>query len=202
MEKQLNKFISAIFHPMLFPTYYLLVVLNMRLGFLLMIPEKGKWMITGLIFITTYLLPMLISKIIFSSFSRFFSTNGHDKQSLLLATAIFFYVTTYYLFTGLQISPMITIFILGSTSLLVLTIVISAFWNISAYMIATGALFGAYLSMAIILKIDLLLLLISLILLSGYVGYSRLKTSNHQPLQVYSGFFLGTVIMYLHFLYF
>ena len=200
MQKQLSILISSIFHPLLFPTYYLLIFLNTQFGFLF-IPEKGKWMITGLIFITTFLLPMLVTAVFGRSFSKLFFANLQDKRSLLLATSIFFYITTYYFLTEIQLSPMLTIFILGSTSLLVLTIVISAFWNISVYMIALGALFGAFLCIALTLKIDMLLLLITLIILAGFIGYSRLKFSFHQPLQIYSGFLLGTIIMYLHFFY-
>jgi len=202
MEKNLAKFISVIFHPLLFPTYYLLIILNLDFTFSLFIPEKGKWLVAGLVFIATFLLPVLVTEILGWKFKRFFSINGGDERSLNLATAIFFYITTYYFLTGIQITPMFTIFILGATTLLVLTVIISSVWRISVYMISTGALFGAFLCIAIVLKTDLLLLLITLIFLAGFIGYSRLKTTGHTPMQVYSGFLLGTIMMYLHFLYF
>jgi len=202
MEKNLAKFISVIFHPLLFPTYYLLIILNLDFTFSLFIPEKGKWLVAGLVFIATFLLPVLVTEILGWKFKRFFSINGGDERSLNLATAIFFYITTYYFLTGIQLTPMFTIFILGATTLLVLTVIISSVWRISVYMIATGALFGAFLCIAIVLKTDLLLLLITLIFLAGFIGYSRLKTTGHTPMQVYSGFLLGTITMYLHFLYF
>jgi len=202
MEKNLAKFISVIFHPLLFPTYYLLIILNLDFTFSLFIPEKGKWLVAGLVFIATFLLPVLVTEILGWKFKRFFSINGGDERSLNLATAIFFYITTYYFLTGIQLTPMFTIFILGATTLLVLTVIISSVWRISVYMISTGALFGAFLCIAIVLKTDLLLLLITLIFLAGFIGYSRLKTTGHTPMQVYSGFLLGTIMMYLHFLYF
>lgn len=202
MEKNLAKFISVIFHPLLFPTYYLLIILNMQFSFSLFMPEKGKWMVVGLVFIATFLLPVLVTEILGWKLKKFFANNGGDERSLNLATAIFFYITTYYFLTGIQLTPMFTIFILGSATLLVITVIISSLWKISVYMIATGALFGAFLCIAIILNTDLLLLLITLIFLAGFVGYSRLKSSTHTPMQVYSGFLLGTVTMYLHFLYF
>jgi len=202
MEKNLAKFISVIFHPLLFPTYYLLIILNLDFTFSLFIPEKGKWLVAGLVFIATFLMPVLVTEILGWKFKRFFGINGGDERSLNLATAIFFYITTYYFLTGIQLTPMFTIFILGATTLLVLTVIISSVWRISVYMIATGALFGAFLCIAIVLKTDLLLLLITLIFLAGFIGYSRLKTTGHTPMQVYSGFLLGTITMYLHFLYF
>jgi len=202
MEKNLAKFISVIFHPLLFPTYYLLIILNLDFTFSLFIPEKGKWLVAGLVFIATFLMPVLVTEILGWKFKRFFGINGGDERSLNLATAIFFYITTYYFLTGIQLTPMFTIFILGATTLLVLTVIISSVWRISVYMISTGALFGAFLCIAIVLKTDLLLLLITLIFLAGFIGYSRLKTTGHTPMQVYSGFLLGTIMMYLHFLYF
>ena len=202
MEKLLTKFVSAIFYPMLFPTYYMIIIFNLHFGFSFMIPGKGKWMLTGLVFITTCAIPVLITEILGWKFKRLFYTDKKDKRLLLLATSVFFYISTYYLLARLQLSPMFSVFILGSTSLLVLGIIISVLWSISFYMIAAGALFGAFLCVAIILKTDLLLLLSTLIFLAGFLGYSRLKNSEHTPLQVYSGFLLGTITMYLHFLYF
>jgi hypothetical protein len=202
MEKQLSNLIAAIFHPMLFPTYYVLIVLNLQFSFSLMIPDKSKWSVVALVFISTFLVPMLITEVLGWKIKRTVFEKRSNKRILLLITAMIFYFMTYYLLIKLQLSPIFTIFILGSTSLLFMMLIISAFWTISAYMVATGALFGAFLCMAVILKTDMILLLITLIFLSGFIGYSRMKTTIHSPLQIYSGFFLGAGTMYLHFLYF
>jgi len=202
MEKQLSRLISAIFHPMLFPTYYVLIVLNLQFSFSLMIPDRGKWSVVALVFISTFLVPMLLTEVLGWKMKSNIVEKRSNERTLLLTISMIFYFMTYYLLNRLQLSPIFTIFILGSTSLLFMTLIISAIWTISGYMIASGALFGAFLCMAVILKTDLILLLITLIFLSGFIGYSRLKTTAHSPLQVYSGFFLGAITMYLHFLYF
>lgn len=202
MEKQLTKFISAVFHPMLFPTYYLLIIFNMQFSFSLILPVTGKWRILFLVFILTFLIPWLFSQVFTGQIGKFFRMTGADVRRIPLSVALFFYVITYSMLSQLQISPLFTIFILGSITLLAITLIVSTFWIVSIYMVATGALFGAFLCMALILKSDMLHLLMTLIFLAGFVGYSRLKTSAHQPIQVYSGFFLGAITMYLHFLYF
>ncbi len=202
MEKQLTKFISAVFHPMLFPTYYLFIIFNMQFSFSQILPETGKWRILILVFISTFLIPGLFSQVFGRQIGKFIRITGNDARRIPLSIALFFYVITYSMLSQLQISPLFTIFILGSISLLAIALIITTFWSISIYMVATGALFGAFLCMALILKSDMLLLLMTLIFVAGFVGYSRLKTSAHQPMQVYSGFLLGAVTMYLHFLYF
>jgi membrane-associated phospholipid phosphatase len=35
----------------------------------------------------------------------------------------------------------------------------------------------------------------ALVILSGFVGYARLRLNAHTPLQVYVGFLLGTLIL-------
>ena len=77
---------------------------------------------------------------------------------------------------------------------------ISYFWKISAHLVGWGGLVGLILILSLRFNTDLMLFLILAILSSGFIGFARLKLEAHNPLQVYSGFLLGFVIMIVVFL--
>ena len=95
----------------------------------------------------------------------------------------------------LQIAPVFSYFMIGATLLLIITLVINLFWKISSHMVAMGAVMGAVTGISLLLAINLKLLIIMIILVSGLVAYSRLKLNAHFPVQVYAGFMLGVVVM-------
>jgi membrane-associated phospholipid phosphatase len=62
-------------------------------------------------------------------------------------------------------------------------------------MLGMGGIVGTIIGLILRYQIDAVPLVISLILISGLVGYSRLRLNAHTPLQVYAGFVLGTMIL-------
>ena len=159
-------------------------------------------MIIGLIFITTFVVPALLISIFSFGMKKLVKTDGNEERYLPLAIAIIFYFLTYYLLNQVQLSAVFNIFNLGATSLLVFCLLITLAWKISIYMAAAGAVFGALLGIAIIMDINIITILILAILYSGFVGYARIKLEKHSPAQIYAGFLLGSVTMFLHYLYF
>ncbi len=158
-------------------------------------------MILGLVFITTFILPGLLMNIFGMIMRKSEKLGAREERLLALVITAIFYLLSYYLVSRIQLSPIFSLFILGSTTLIVATLVISLFWNISAYAIGTGALFGAFLGLHLTLNIDLLLLLFFALLAGGATGFSRLKMEKHTPAQFYTGFIIGAVGMLAHFLY-
>ena len=62
-------------------------------------------------------------------------------------------------------------------------------------MLGMGGLTGVFLGFALRIGIDIFPFLAFLILLSGLVGYARLKVNSHNPPQVYAGYIVGVVLM-------
>ncbi len=58
-------------------------------------------------------------------------------------------------------------------------------------MASIGGLTGFLISVSIILKTDIPVLIISAIIISGFLGYSRIRLGAHKPSEVYAGFVLG-----------
>jgi hypothetical protein len=196
METRLARIISYIFHPLLIPTYSFLLLLNMKAYFSMIIPGSAKWLIISLIFITTFLFPSLF--VLFFYRRKLISSvqmeSKEDRTLPYVVTVIFFYVT-YYLLKRLQISPIFYYYMAGATFLVISTLIINLFWKISGHMVSVGALLGAVIALSIILGINLTPALLITILLSGLVGSARLKVGSHNPPQIYTGFFLGLIVM-------
>jgi len=69
-------------------------------------------------------------------------------------------------------------------------------------MVAMGAVFGAFLGLAFTLNIEIIFILLITLFISGVIGFSRLRIGKHSPAQVYAGFLLGVVTMFVHYLLF
>lgn len=201
METKLAKTISYIFHPLLMPTYALIILFNLHAYFALLIPQIAKWQIIGLVFIITFFLPaffifLLLKKGVIKSF---YMHTREERVFPFIITAIFYFLA-YYLFRQIQIAPLFYFFILGSTLLIITTLFINFFWKISIHMIAIGGLLGTLLGISFVFNVNIPFLIFLVILCSGLIGFSRIKLNSHNPPQVYAGFLTGVFVMLLLFL--
>ncbi|MBE0661612.1 MAG: hypothetical protein IH597_04010 [Bacteroidales bacterium] len=192
IETATARAISYIFHPMLLSTYAMIILFNMRVYFSMGIPSKAKWMIGILIFIITGLLPMLTA-LLMSRLGITKSIQMDQREERIwpfVITAVFYYLG-YYLLKQLELSPVFLLFMLGAFVTVVISLMISFFWKISVHMIGMGGLVGAFTGLSLKIMIDLPILIIALIFLSGLTGFSRLKLMAHSPAQVLAGFVAG-----------
>ncbi|MCD4745389.1 MAG: hypothetical protein K8R58_03735 [Bacteroidales bacterium] len=202
METKIAKTISYIFHPLIIPSYILLLLFNLNSYFSLLISPSAKLMILGMIFTITFILPLL-SIFIFLKKGLVKTIQMETKEERVypfIITAIFYYLA-YYLLKQLQLSPVFYLFILGSTLLIIITLFINFYWKISIHMIAVGGMLGTFLGLSLILNIDITFLISLIILCAGFVGFARLKLNTHKPPQIYSGFLLGAAFMLLLFIF-
>jgi membrane-associated phospholipid phosphatase len=123
-----------------------------------------------------------------------------DRIIPFIMTAIFFSLA-YYLLKQLHISPIYNYFIIGTTFIIIIALIINYFWKISIHMIAMGGMLGAFLALSFVLIINIPILIMLIIFISGLVGFARLKLNIHSPAQVYIGFLTGVTIMFLLFIF-
>jgi hypothetical protein len=202
MELRIAKIISNIFHPLFIPFYTILVLLNSDSYLSLMIPPKGKLLLAGVVLLTTVLLPLFTSLILIRMkiIHSYFPKTREERIYLLLNAAIFYYLT-YYLLKGIHISLFFNYFMLGSTLLVICSLIISFFHGISLHMVATGGLLGGMLAETFGHSLDVTGFILALILLSGLIGTARLKTDSQKPAGIYSGFLVGITVMFLLFIF-
>jgi membrane-associated phospholipid phosphatase len=201
IETGIARAITYICHPMLLSTYALVVLFNMEVYFSIGIPAKAKWMIVLLVFIITGLLPMLLA-VLMSRLGIVKTLHMEQREERIwpfVITALFYYLA-YYLVKQLDLSTVYIIFMLGAFLTVIVGLVISFFWKISVHMIGMGGIVGAFTGLSLRLMIDMPLLIVILILLSGLTGFARLKLLAHTPAQVLAGFVAGFGVFILLFL--
>lgn len=190
------KIVSTVFHPLLVPTYALLLLMNLNTHSILSIPENYRYIVVGFVFIFTFVIPTLIILIAvkLGKVGSLQMETQRERIFPLLMVAVLFYAT-YYMLKQASLSGLITFFMVGSTMLVLITLLINYATKISLHMTAWGGLLGALLGFAVRLQFNLTLVIFSLILLIGIIAAARLKLNAHTPFQIYLGFLLGTIGM-------
>lgn len=111
---------------------------------------------------------------------------------------LLFYGICYYRMLGLPLDPVLTNMFLGAIIAVGLALLITRKFKISIHMVGIGGLLGAVLGLGIQHGLyGLAPLVYTLIILGGLVGSARLILDAHKPNEVYSGFLLGLVVVFL-----
>lgn len=196
METRLAKIISYILHPVFLPVFGLLILFNMKAYFSFEIVLKARLIILAFVFVTTILFPLLIITLLKrQGFIDSFQMRTKEERRLpYLITAIFYFLT-YQILHQMQLHEIYSFYFMGATFLMAIVVIINIWWKISIHMVGIGGVFGMVCGLAIVLSIDMIFLISVVALLSGIVGYARLKLNTHKSSEVYSGFLVGMVIM-------
>ena len=196
MEEKAAKIISVIFHPLLIPTYALLLLINTNTHFTLVLPENYRYITVSFVFLSSFVLPTL-AMLILLKMGKINSLEMKSRQERTLPLFIvagFFYGTYYLLNQGPHLA-LFNIFMLGATLLVIMSLLINYFTKISIHMVALGGMFGTFAGFSLVFNLNLTFLLYLIALISGLTGFARLKLGAHSPSQIYLGFTLGTVFM-------
>ena len=202
MERRFAQVISVVYYPLFVPTYAFAILLTMPAYFSALMPAGAKWMVIGLVFLTTCLLPTLFifAMIKTGMVTTTFLSKREDRTMPYIVSIIFFYLT-YYILKKLQISPVYYYFVIGATLLNILVMGINFFWKISSHMASVGALAGMILGLSYFLGNFYFFFIAITLLSAGITGFARLKLQAHTPAQVYAGFLLGFFTILALFLY-
>lgn len=195
METRVAKTISYIFHPLLMPTYGFAFIFFTENYISTFIPLLLKYIILGVTFLFTFLLPT-VNALILLKMKRIQSLEMETNQERIIpysSTALYFFAL-YYLFYDADFPAIFKIVILGAGISILLTFIINFKWKISAHTVGIGGIAGAALGIIYRLQMDMSVAFISILLLAGIVSYARLKLNAHSPAQVYSGFVLGFIV--------
>lgn len=192
--------ISVLFHPLLVPSYALLVLTSLNSHFFLSMPPAYKYMLTAFVFLTTFVMPALILLILrkFNVIKSLEMPERQERVMPLMMVAAFFYLT-YYLLKQSDQNTIITLFMIGATMLVLLCLIINYFTKISIHATSWGGFLGALLGFSLRFQVDLVVWILIVLFVSGMVGTARLLLRVHTPGQVYNGFILGIVSQMLLF---
>ena len=194
-----SKILSFVFHPVLMPTYAILLLLYFSKVFSQFMPIEQKTHLINLTLIFTLLLPLLSIFLLkkLKIVSSIYMENQKERKWPLLI-AISSYYLLFRMFEFLYIHPIIIKLVLGAMLILFLAVIISNFWKISLHMLGIGGVFGAFLAFQYLFG-GKLFLIILLLLCSGLVAYARINENTHTLKQVYLGFLVGACVEFLIF---
>ena len=195
-EPRIARVISFVFHPVLIPSYILLLLMNLDGSLYQSLPFSYKMTLTGIVFLTTLIFPLFVTWMLLrlNIISSVFMTIKEERIYPVLAVSVFYYLT-YFLLKGIHISVIFSYYMLGATMLAILSLVINFYRKISLHTIAAGGFTGLFLGLSLNFGINLNKEIFTGILLAGIIGFARLKSDSHQPAEIYSGFLMGVVVM-------
>ena len=195
-EEKLAKILSVLFHPLLMPTYGLVIYFQIQQHMGIVLIPKVRWMLLLFIFSMTFMIPLSLTLVMkkLRLISSLEMPTAKERIIPLLVTAVIF-VITYYSLRPTGLLPDFQLFILGSAELVFIALLLSLFTKISIHMMGIGGVTGAIIAVGLVSTVPVIHFLNLSILISGLLGFSRLRLHAHKEFQIYLGYFIGVFVM-------
>jgi len=190
-----SKVISYLLHPLWMPLYVVLMFweMNSRVHFY---PQSSAWYyIIFVVLINSIIIPLLMFWMMrrLGIISSLRMEERKDRVYPFLVTGIF-YLTSWFVFYNLGILDLVAYLFIVAAVLAFISLVVNVFWKISVHSISMGAMSVFIIFLTSVYFISSSWPSYAIILLSGVVGFARLKLQCHSPAQIYSGYLLGALV--------
>ncbi|TAG90321.1 MAG: hypothetical protein EAZ20_04555 [Bacteroidetes bacterium] len=190
--------ISAIFHPLLLPSYAFGVLFFLSNLTIFPTSTEIKWRLWIILFVLTFAIPFLLILVFYftKNIKNLMISDKEERVNPFLFTTLLYciFASFFLLNENLARFPAIGLILTGiSLSLAVLTW-ITIYWQISAHSIGMSGMLGSALALQIVFDSNLLLPFFVLIFLTGLVMSMRLYLQAHTPSQVWAGAGVGFFI--------
>jgi len=193
----LAKFLSVLFHPLLFPSYGALLVIATNPNLYGQFGDRVHivWLIVT--FALTFVFPvvwMLMMKKL-EMIESLQVERAKERIVPFIATATFYLWCTWMFKPSatMKIPPNQLIFymMLGASLAVFFSFIINIFSKVSLHGVGAGSLVGLLLVMNRYSTYDLRMALVLVILMAGIIGTARLLLDAHTPRQVFMGYVVG-----------
>jgi hypothetical protein len=194
----LSRILSVVLHPLLIPTIAISALMLQPGIYSIILPYRLYIWFLSLIIIFTLGIPVS-SVFILLKFKAVDSIelNHRSERTIPLLIASSSYMALLYFLKPTNIPPVFLYVLYSATFALLAGLLINMFYKISLHTLGWGALAATLASLSIHLGIPMLAFIVVSILLSGIVGYARLKQNAHNQTQVYVGYLAGVCIVLL-----
>ncbi|MCA6368714.1 MAG: hypothetical protein IM631_22235 [Cytophagales bacterium] len=194
--KQVAKFISVVFHPLLLTTY-LVIILSYYFPSMLMIRKENRMVIVGLVFVFTFVLPA-VNLVMLRAFGNIQSLTLQSRRERILPfvfISLLYLLVTFLFYFKLPFSANFNKLMMIISALVVVSLMITLFYKISIHSIAMGGGIGILLPLnQVTEQMSLLWPTAFTILVTGLVMSSRLVLDAHSPREVMYGGVVGFVV--------
>lgn len=202
MTRILARIFSVLFHPILMPLLGLAIIFNTGTYASFLAPEY-KLSLYIIVSISTIVLPLCILPFLLyrKIINNIEMDTGRERILPFIITGGFYYLA-FYLVSRLSAPSVIEMFLLAGLTALVILMIVNFFWKISIHMAGIGGIIGLIIACSFRFALDLRVLLMLAVAAAGIVGYSRLSLNKHRPMQVYAGFAVGFLTIFLILFYY
>jgi membrane-associated phospholipid phosphatase len=183
-------------------SFAVLVVFNS--GHYLSVVNPGvRNTIYSIYFILTFVLPALFIPVLyfFGMISKL-EIDVRKERLLPLLTVSIMYALGWYFMSRISMPPILINIILAALVTVVASFFVTIFWKVSLHSTGIGGLLGFVFYLANVKDLSVLFMGFLIILVSGMVGTARLYLKRHSPAQIYVGYFLGFIAVYISMLIF
>lgn len=195
--KTIAHVISTIFQPLLMPTYGVMLIFVYTYFGMIYLPQFWRILLPVVLFsfaIPGLLIFMLYRMKIISDLSL-----KHRQERIypyLITLISYSAMIVYYFRIGM---PMWFLMIMAaSVAIMVIAILITLAWKISAHMFGVGGLIGGAMAVTYFVeRSNPFFMFMGLFIIAGLVGTSRLILRRHTLNQVIAGFLLGFLVSFL-----
>lgn len=194
-------FFSYLFHPLFLP----IIVTYLFFNRLLMTNPAFGWIVYGIIFFNTVLLPYLFYRYV--SKKNALKPDGEKKTIILsLVFNLYCYTLVAALLKYFGLGVYVESFFYSIAVITLVALVVNFFWKISLHLLAMGGVVGFILSYVFFFNVYILSVFSIVLVIASVVAASRLALNAHTPAQIYAGFLTGVgltmLTTYLNLLYY
>ena len=198
MSRNFAFFLSALFHPVFVNLLNLFMLFTFFPALSHGVPAKLRLYYMSYVFITTSIVPMVV---VFSLriTGKIKSLSIEDKEERRLPYLITFlmYVFNYYNLTNYTVPPLLLSYLFSGAVIMLAILVINYFYKISIHAATLGSGAAILLSSAYHNSSDTRLYLAGFLIISGLVCSARLFMKSHDEAQIYLGYLLVTIFMFI-----
>lgn len=190
--------LSILLHPLFMPVYTVAMLLHVdpRMGWFLR--DELRWVLLGMVALMTVAFPLTSTLLMMRAglVSRLDMPTAQERIGPYAITLLY-YAFTWYLITEFPMHPAIGRFFIGTFIALLLTLLITLRWKISAHMVGIGGVLGTFVALGWYFVPPLFPYVVGTLLLGGLLGTARLLNGQHTPAQVYAGAALGFTCVFV-----
>lgn len=197
MIRTISKVLSYLLHPILMPSYAVLLIFQISSYYSTIVNDDIKLRVYIIVAINTLAIPVAAVYLMYlRGWIKSFTMEDRSERILPFIVTSICYFAAYYLLRFLPLPKVFNLLILGSATAIILATMITIRWKISIHMVGIGGIVGGLLSISQYLSVDFSQAILAVMLAAGMLGTARLMVSDHTPIQVYSGFLLGFACEY------
>jgi hypothetical protein len=196
MERKIATFISYILHPLLAPIAGILILTHSG-TYIADLSEDLKNLIYLTVMTLTLIVPVcLIPFYMYLKIIRNIEISEQRERLIPLYITLATYLVAFFLVRRLPVSQIYGRFLLAASLSLLIVLIVSSFWKISAHLTGLGGLTGLVLALSNKLGADMMMYLLAIFFLSGFAGYARLQMNAHSGLQILLGYLTGFITVF------